>query len=55
MKKWVGSEFTACIRIYTGAALCDGQGRPPEEMRRVLVTIRECVSWVCEDALWEHE
>ena len=35
--------------------VCDGQGRPLEDLRQVLVIIRECVSWVCEDALWEHE
>ena len=28
---------------------------PTEDLRQVLVIIRECVSWVCEDALWGHE
>ena len=34
---------------------CDGQGPTQEDLRQRLSTIVECVSWVCEDALWEHE
>ena len=49
----VESNFAACMWIYTKTALCDGQGRRPGDLRQVLVIIRECVSWVCEDALWE--
>ena len=25
------------------------------DLKQMLVIIMECVSWVCEDALWEHE
>ena len=33
----------------------NGQGPPPEDLRQGLVIVRECVSWLCKDALWEHE
>ena len=36
--------------FYTKAVLCDGRGPTPEDARR-----KECVGWVCEDVLWEHE
>ena len=53
---WVGSNVAACMCIYcTKAVLCDGRRRPPQEMRQMLVIIMECVSWVCEAFLWEHE
>ena len=54
-EKWVGSKFAACMWIYTEAILCDGHRRPLQDPRQMLVIIMECVSWVCEDALWEHE
>ena len=54
-EKWVGTKFAACMWVYTEAVLCDGQGPTQEGLRRRLSTIRESVSWVCEDALWEHE
>ena len=38
-----------------GVEICDGQGPPPEDLRRILAIIIECVRWVCEDALWEQE
>ena len=38
-----------------GYVLCDGQRRPPKDLRQMLVIIMECVSWACEDPLWEHE
>ena len=41
--------------IYTKAALCDGRGRPPQYLRQMFQIIMECVSWVCEDFLKEHE
>ena len=41
--------------IYTKAFLCDGRGRPPQDLRQMLRIIMECVSWVTEDFLWEHE
>ena len=41
--------------IYTKAVLCDGQGPTQENLRRRLSTIMESVSWVCEDALRDHE
>ena len=54
-EKWVGSKFVACMWVYFKAVLCDGQGPTPGDLRRILAIIRECVSWVCEDALCEHE
>ena len=54
-EEWVGSKFAACMWIYTQAVLCDGHRRPPQDLRQMLVIIMECESWVCEDALWEHE
>ena len=41
--------------IYTKAVLCDGHRRPVQDLRQMLVIIMERFSWVCEDALWEHE
>ena len=41
--------------IYTKAVLCDGRGRPPQDLRQMLQMIMECVSWVCEDFLREYE
>ena len=52
---WVESKFAAGMWIYTKAVLCDGRGRPPQDLRQMLRIIMECVSWVCEDFLWEHE
>ena len=34
---------------------CATDKTPLEDLRRVLGIISEHVSWVCEDALWEHE
>ena len=51
----VGSKFAASLWIYTKAVLCDGRGRPPQDWREKLRIIMECVSWVTEDFLWEHE
>ena len=52
---WVGSKFAASMWIYTKAALCDGRGRPPQDLRQMLRIIMASVSWVTEDFLWEHE
>ena len=52
---WVGSKFPACMWLYTEAVLCDGRGRPPQDLRQMLQIIKECVLWVSEDFLWEHE
>ena len=41
--------------VYTKAVLCDEQGPPPDDLRRILTSISECVCWVCADALREHE
>ena len=54
-EEWMGSKFAACVWIYTRAVLCDGRGRPPQDPRQMLQIIMECVSWVCEDSLWELE
>ena len=53
-EEWV-SKFAASMWIYTKAVRCDGHGRPPKDLRQMLRIIMECVSWVCEDFLWEHE
>ena len=31
-EEWVGSKFAACMWIYTEAVLCDGRGRPPQDV-----------------------
>ena len=54
-EKWVGSKFAACMWVYTEAVLCDGRGRPPQDLSQMLQINMECVSQVCEDFLWEHE
>ena len=54
-EKWVGSKFAACMWTYTQAVLCDGHRRPPQDLRQKHRMIMECVSWVCEDFLWEDE
>ena len=53
-ERWVGSKFAASMWIYTKAVLCDGRGRPPQDLRQVLRIIMESVSWVTEDFLWER-
>ena len=42
----VGSKFSAGMSIYTKAVLCDGRGRPPQDLRQKLRIIMECVSWL---------
>ena len=54
-EEWVVSKFDASMWIYTKAVLCDGRGRPPQDLRQMLKNIIECASWVTEDFLWEHE
>ena len=54
-EKWVGSKFAACMWMYTKAVLFDGRGLPSQDLRQMLLIIVECVSWACEDFLWEHE
>ena len=51
----VGLRLAACMWIYTKAELCDGRGPTQENRRGKLSTIMESVSWVCEDALRDHE
>ena len=41
--------------IYTEAVLCDGHDSTQEYSRRSLISIMESVSWVCDDALEDHE
>ena len=41
--------------MFTKAVLCDGRGRPPQDLRQTLQINMECMSWVCEDFLREHE
>ena len=55
-EKWVGSNFVACMWIFTKAVLCDGRRRdPPLDPNSVLGMIVENVTWVTEGSLWEHE
>ena len=51
----MGSKFAAYMWVYTEAVLCDGHGPPPEDLRRILVVIGVCVSWVCEEHEWVTE
>ena len=41
-EEWVGSNFAACMWIYTSAVLCYGRGRPPQDLRQMLLIIMEC-------------
>ena len=50
-----GSYFAARSWVCTEGELCDGQGPTPENLRRKLSTVMESVSWVCEDALRDHQ
>ena len=55
-EKWVGSNFVACLWIYTKAVLCDGRRRYlPLDLEFILGTIVKSVTWVSEGSLWEHE
>ena len=45
----------ACMRIHTKAVLCDEHDPTHEYLKRRMLSIMESVSWVCEDALEEHE
>ena len=54
-EEWVGSKFAACMWIYTKAVLCDGHRRPPQDLRQMFDIIMECLSCLCEAALWKHE
>ena len=54
-EQWVGSKFAASMSIHTKAVMCDGRGRPPQDLRQMLRIIMECVRWATEDCLWEHE
>ena len=55
MKKnwWVRNLRRACVSAQRPH--CGTGEATPEDLRRKLVIIRECGSWVCEYALWEHE
>ena len=50
---WGGNSRSVCG--YTLKPYCAMDTDPPEDLRQMLVIMMECVSWVCEDALWEHE
>ena len=55
---WVGSEFAACLWIYTKEALTGGQtlDRVEEEyLRKRLMSIMLCTDGVCEGAFVDHE
>ena len=54
-EEWAGSKFAACMWVYTMAVLSDGKGPRKKPEAEALSTIMDSVSWVCEDALWEHE
>ena len=51
-KSGEGSNFVACVWIYTKAVLCDGRRRDPLlDLESILGIIVESVSWVTEDFL----
>ena len=50
-EEWVGSNFAACMWLYTNAVLCDGQAPTQEDLRWRLSIIRECVRWVLRGCL----
>ena len=49
------SKFAASMWTYTKAVLCDGQASTQDYLRRWLLSITECVIWVCEEVFGEHE
>ena len=55
---WVGSEFAACMWIYTKEALKGGRtlDRVEEEyLRKSLMSLMLCTNWVCAGAFVDHE
>ena len=54
-QKTVVSLFAACMWIDTKAVLCDGQESMQDYLVRRLLSIRESVNRVCEEALEDHQ
>ena len=54
-EKWVGSRFAACMWIYTEAVICNGQENTQEYLMQRFRSILEGVTWLCDDALEDHE
>ena len=57
-EKWMGSNFAACMWIYTKGAQTGGQilDRVEEEyVRKRKMSMMLCANWVCEGAFVNHE
>ena len=54
-EQWVGSNFAACMWIYTKAVLSDGQESTQECLKRRMLSTMESVIWICEEAFEGHE
>ena len=55
-ENWVGSNFAACMWIYSIAVLSNGRRcEPPLDLDFIQGIIVESVTWVTEGSLWEHE
>ena len=54
-EQWVGSKDAACKWKNTTCVLCDGQESTQDYLERRLLSIKESVYWVCEEAFEVHE
>ena len=56
--KWVGSEFAACMWIYTKEVLTGWQKPTPEVaeyLKRRLLSMMLCMNWVCAGTVDDHD
>ena len=57
-EKRVGSEFAACMWIYTKAVLTRGQilnVEMEEHLKKRMMSIMLCTNWVCAGTFEDHE
>ena len=57
-ERWVGSKFAACMWIFIKSVLTSGQTPTPEMkeyLKRLLLSIILCMSWVCAGTFDDHE
>ena len=57
-ENWAGSKFAACMWIYTKGVLIGWQKPTPEMeeyLKRRLLSILQCVNWVCAGTFDDHE
>ena len=57
-EKWVGSNFAACMWIYTKMVLTEWRKPTPEMqeyLKRRMLSVMLCVNWVCAGTFDDHE